>query len=35
MNNLESKHSLLMKFGQFMSYYERKKLIENSTKIAA
>ena len=33
MNNLGSKHSLLMKFGQFMSYYKRKrfnrKLYEN------
>ena len=27
MNNLESKHSLVMKFGQFMSYYKRKNLI--------
>ena len=26
-NNLGSKHSLLMKFGQFMSYYKRKKII--------
>ena len=27
-NNLESKHSLLMKFGQFMSYYKRKKFMK-------
>ena len=26
MNNQESKHSLLMKFGQFMSYYKRKNI---------
>ena len=25
LNNLESKHSLSMKFGQFISYYTRKK----------
>ena len=25
-NNLGSKHSLLMKFGQFISYYERNKI---------
>ena len=28
MNSLESKHSVLMKFGQFVSYYERKKFIK-------
>ena len=28
LNNLGSKHSLLMKFGQFMSYYKRKKIIK-------
>ena len=28
MNNLGSKQSLLMKFGQFMSYYKRKNLIK-------
>ena len=28
LNNLGSKHSLLMKFGQFMSYYKRKKFIK-------
>ena len=28
LNNLGSKHTLLMKFGQFMSYYERKKIIK-------
>ena len=27
-NNLRSKHSLLMKFGQFMSYYKRKNFIK-------
>ena len=32
---LGSKHSLLMKFGQFMSYYKRKNFIKNSTKITA
>ena len=26
--NLGSKHSLLMKFGQFMSYYKRKKFVK-------
>ena len=25
---MESKHSLLMKFGQFMPYYEEKKIYE-------
>ena len=30
-NNLGSKHSLVMKFGQFMQYY-KKILSENSTK---
>ena len=28
MNNLESKHSLLMKFGQFMPYYKRKNVMK-------
>ena len=28
MNNLGSKHSLLIKFGQFVSYYKRKKIIK-------
>ena len=28
LNNLGSKHRLLMKFGQFMSYYKRKKIIK-------
>ena len=32
LNNLGSKHSLLMKFGQFMSDYKRKILSKNSTK---
>ena len=31
-NNLGSKHSLLMKFGQFMSYYERKNFIKKFCK---
>ena len=31
-NNLESKHSPLMKFNQFMSYYERKIFVKFSTK---
>ena len=31
-NNLESKHSPLMKFNQFMSYYERKSFMKYSTK---
>ena len=36
MNNLGSKHSLLMKFGQFMSYEKKEKnSSKNSTKIAA
>ena len=34
LNNLGNKHTLLMRFGQFMSYYERKKLSKNSTKAA-
>ena len=34
LNNLGSRHSLLMKFGQNMSYYKRKKFIKNSTKTA-
>ena len=34
LNNLESKHSLLVKCGQFMSYYKKKVLLENSTKTA-
>ena len=34
LNNLGRKHSLLTKLGQFMSYYKRKKLSQNSTKIA-
>ena len=29
LNNLRSKHCLLMKFGQFMSYYKRKNFIKN------
>ena len=29
------KHSLLMKFGQFMSHYKRKNFIKNSTKNVA
>ena len=33
LNNLGSKHSLIIKLGQFMSYY-KKKLSKNSTKIA-
>ena len=33
LNNLESKHSLLMEFGQFMSYYKRKKIIKEFCKI--
>ena len=28
LNNLESKHSVLMKFGQFMSHYKRKNFIK-------
>ena len=28
LNNLGSKHSLLMKFGQFMSYYKRKTFVK-------
>ena len=32
LNNLGSKHSLLMKFDQFVSYYKRKKISKNSTK---
>ena len=34
LNNLESKHSLLVKCGQFMSYYKKKVSLENSTKTA-
>ena len=33
LNNLESKHSLLMRFGQFMSHYKRKSFT-NSAKTA-
>ena len=33
LNNLGSKYSLLMKFGQFMLYYKRKKLIKKFYKI--
>ena len=29
LNNLRSKHSLYMKFGQFMLFYKRKKLCKN------
>ena len=32
LNNLGSKYSLVMKFGQFMQYYERIFLSKNSTK---
>ena len=32
LNNLGSKHCLLMKFGQFMSYYKRKKFIKEFNK---
>ena len=32
MNNLRSKYSMLVKLGQFMSYYKRKKLSKNSKK---
>ena len=28
LNNLGNKHSLLMKFGQFVSYYKRQKIIK-------
>ena len=35
MNNVGSKYSLLMKFGQFMSYYKKKSSSKNYTKIAA
>ena len=28
LNNLESKHSLVMKVGQFMKYYKRKNFIK-------
>ena len=34
MNNLQNKHSLLMKSGQFMSYYKRKTLSKNFVKTA-
>ena len=34
LNNLRSKHSLLMKFGQFISYYKRKILLKIFTKTA-
>ena len=30
LNNLGSKHSLLIKFGQLMSYYKRKKIYEKN-----
>ena len=33
-NNLGSKHSLVMKFGQFMSYYKKKNSSKSSTKTA-
>ena len=32
LNNLRSKHSLFMKFAQFMSHYKRKKIIETFSK---
>ena len=32
LNNLRSKHGLIMKFGQFMSYYKRKISSKNSIK---
>ena len=32
LNNLGSKHSLVMKFGQFMQYYKITFLSKNSTK---
>ena len=35
MNNLESKHSLFTKFSQFISYYKKKDLSENYTRITA
>ena len=35
LNNLRNKHSLLIKFGQFMSYSKRKISSKNSTKIAS
>ena len=35
LNNLGSKHSLLMTFGQFMSYYKRKISSKNSAKTSA
>ena len=31
LNNLKSKHSLVMKFGRFMFYFKRKILSKNST----
>ena len=34
LNNLGSKQSLIMKFGQFMPYYKEKILSKNSTKTA-
>ena len=34
-SNLQSKHRLLMKFGQFISYFKRKVSSKNSTKTAA
>ena len=34
LNNLGSKHSLVMKFGQFMSYYKKKNSSKSSTKTA-
>ena len=35
LNNLGSKHSLVIKFGQFVSYYKEKISLKNSTKIMA
>ena len=34
LNNLRSKHGLLLKFGQFISHCKRKKLSKSSTKTA-
>ena len=34
LKKLRSKHNLLMKFGQFMSYYKRKKIIGKCYKSA-
>ena len=35
LNNLGSKRSLVIKFGQFMQYYRKNFLIKNSTKNVA